>query len=112
MFSLVTIFITIVGLMIMGTTVLTTVGIFRHRSSMHRLMDDMLRHQQAKTAQPGTGDRPADSSDGPAVGNSAAGDAAEYRCQNCGAGLGAETEISPSGDFKCPYCRSWSNVRV
>ena len=31
-------------------------------------------------------------------------------CDNCGASLDSETEISPSGDFKCRYCNSWSNV--
>ena len=34
----------------------------------------------------------------------------DYSCQNCGAGLGADTEISPSGDFKCRYCKTWNNV--
>ena len=31
-------------------------------------------------------------------------------CTNCGASLSTEVEISPSGDYKCPYCNSWSNV--
>ena len=34
-----------------------------------------------------------------------------HNCPHCGAGLDANTEISPSGDFKCAYCQKWSNAR-
>lgn len=42
-------------------------------------------------------------------GPTAAGPAG-YRCPQCGAGLGREAEVSPSGDVKCPYCQKWWNV--
>jgi len=32
-------------------------------------------------------------------------------CTHCAAPLHDDTEISPSGDVKCPFCRSWFNVR-
>jgi len=36
----------------------------------------------------------------------------QLACPKCGASVGADTEISPSGDVKCPYCSSWFNVRA
>jgi hypothetical protein len=33
-------------------------------------------------------------------------------CPRCAAPLRDDAEISPSGDVKCPHCRSWFNVRV
>ena len=35
-----------------------------------------------------------------------------YSCRNCGAGIGVDSEISPSGDVKCEYCNSWFNVNA
>ncbi len=39
------------------------------------------------------------------------GAAGSYSCPSCGAGLGADTEVSPSGDVKCTHCGNWFNVR-
>ncbi|MEX2188114.1 MAG: hypothetical protein WD875_15010 [Pirellulales bacterium] len=36
---------------------------------------------------------------------------ADYACPQCAAPLGDGADVSPSGDVKCPYCRSWFNVR-
>ena len=33
-----------------------------------------------------------------------------YSCEHCGASIGAESEISPSGDVKCEYCNSWFDI--
>lgn len=33
-----------------------------------------------------------------------------YNCDQCGAALGDNADVSPSGDFKCTYCGKWSNV--
>jgi hypothetical protein len=33
-----------------------------------------------------------------------------YKCPNCGAGLTGDADVSPSGDVKCAYCRTWFNV--
>ena len=33
-----------------------------------------------------------------------------YSCEHCGASIGTDSEISPSGDVKCQYCDSWFNV--
>lgn len=33
-----------------------------------------------------------------------------YACPHCAAPLGDGADVSPSGDVKCPYCRSWFNV--
>jgi len=33
-----------------------------------------------------------------------------YECNQCGAALGDNSDISPSGDFKCTYCGKWSNI--
>jgi hypothetical protein len=33
-----------------------------------------------------------------------------YACQNCGAALGADAEVSPLGDVKCSFCGAWFNI--
>ena len=33
-----------------------------------------------------------------------------YDCPNCGAALGKEADVSPSGDAKCGYCERWFNI--
>ncbi len=35
-----------------------------------------------------------------------------YKCDNCGASIGVDSDISPSGDVKCQYCNSWFNVNT
>lgn len=33
-----------------------------------------------------------------------------YECNNCGATLGDDADVSPQGDVKCAYCRQWFNI--
>jgi hypothetical protein len=33
-----------------------------------------------------------------------------YKCPNCGAALSDRADVSPSGDVKCDYCRTWFNI--
>ena len=33
-----------------------------------------------------------------------------YSCPNCGADLGDDADVSPSGDAKCGYCKRWFNI--
>lgn len=35
---------------------------------------------------------------------------AGYRCPNCGAPLDGEADVSPMGDVKCAFCKTWFNV--
>lgn len=35
-----------------------------------------------------------------------------YSCDNCGAGLGSDTEVSPHGDVKCEHCGRWFNIHA
>jgi hypothetical protein len=35
---------------------------------------------------------------------------AGYKCPNCGASLADDADVSPSGDAKCAYCRTWFNI--
>lgn len=53
-----------------------------------------------------TGEPHADSPEGDAASPGAVG----YRCPNCGANLGPDQEVSPSGDTKCVYCKRWWNI--
>lgn len=33
-----------------------------------------------------------------------------YRCPRCGAPLGKDADVSPSGDVKCTFCNTWFNI--
>lgn len=33
-----------------------------------------------------------------------------YDCPNCGASIGEDADVSPSGDAKCMYCKRWFNI--
>jgi len=33
-----------------------------------------------------------------------------YTCPQCGATLGADADVSPLGDTKCPFCGRWFNI--
>lgn len=33
-----------------------------------------------------------------------------YACPHCNAPIGDESDVSPSGDVKCTYCKSWFNI--
>jgi hypothetical protein len=33
-----------------------------------------------------------------------------YDCPNCGASLGKDCDVSPSGDAKCGFCKRWFNI--
>lgn len=33
-----------------------------------------------------------------------------YQCTSCGATLGANADVSPSGDVKCQFCGRWFNI--
>lgn len=35
-----------------------------------------------------------------------------YKCPNCGAALSENADVSPSGDVKCDYCRTWFNIHA
>lgn len=35
-----------------------------------------------------------------------------YDCPNCGAALGTDCDVSPSGDAKCGYCKRWFNIHT
>ncbi|HIE96181.1 MAG TPA: hypothetical protein EYG03_14015 [Planctomycetes bacterium] len=100
MFTLVPIFIGVVALCVFGGIFMTFITAFRHRGTIQQITDEALR-QSRHRAQP-----PEQNSSQPR--SSSAGD---YACDHCGAALGAGTEISPSGDFKCGYCDSWSNIK-
>jgi hypothetical protein len=42
--------------------------------------------------------------------NAPVASAGGYQCPNCGAPLGAGADVSPSGDAKCSFCKSWFNI--
>ena len=92
--SFAAVFIFLVG----GVIFLGVVTTFlRNRKIMNQVTEEVFRQA-----------RPPARSGSPSSGNQ--NESGEYSCDNCGASLDSETEISPSGDFKCRYCNSWSNV--
>lgn len=98
MFTIVPIFIAVVGVITVVGAIMTFAGVLRHRKMFDRVADEAFsRH----TARP-TGSHSESAKPAPAPGS--------FHCTHCGASLGTDTEISPSGDFKCEYCDSWSNV--
>lgn len=35
-----------------------------------------------------------------------------YDCPDCGASLGEDCDVSPSGDAECQYCKRWFNIHT
>lgn len=100
MFTLVPIFIGVVALFVFGGVFMTFLSAFRHRGMIQQITDEALRQSRSQSS-PQQQDTQRSSSA-----------PSDYACDNCGAALGTRTEISPSGDFKCEYCDSWSNVKT
>lgn len=77
-------------------------GFIRHGRLMNQMTDQVFR--QARQS-------PESSPLGPSETDGPEFSADRFECRKCGAALDSDTEISPSGDFKCDYCDSWNNVR-
>ena len=92
-FSLVTIFILVVGGLVFFGAISTLMG---HRKITNQITDQVFRQAREQSRDDQTSESQVSSDD--------------YSCSKCGASLESGTEISPSGDFKCQYCNSWSNV--
>ena len=99
MFTIVLIFIGVVALFVFGGVFMTFLSAFRRRGMIQQITDKALRQSRGQTSpqQPSTEPQSSAPSD--------------YACDHCGASLSTRTEISPSGDFKCEYCDSWSNIK-
>ena len=72
----------------------------RHRSFMNQIQDHVMDQVANDQRPPARAETPSAS---PTADRN-------YSCDKCGAAIDSDTEISPSGDFKCQYCDSWSNV--
>ncbi|MGZ0172849.1 MAG: hypothetical protein ACKVHE_25215 [Planctomycetales bacterium] len=87
--------------------VMTGVGIFTTAGKLGdpRRMAQSLQEMQKELAanQPEADSSPAQPAD-------AAAPKVGYDCPNCGAALGKEADVSPSGDVKCGYCERWFNI--
>ena len=94
--SLVGIFILVVAGLVFFGAISTLLG---HRKIMNQVTEQVFRQaregQQTSTA---------------TASSATSSNSADYSCDNCGAAIANNTEISPSGDFKCQYCNSWSNI--
>lgn len=69
----------------------------RMAQSLHEMTKEL--NEAASSADGASSD--ADSKREPKVG---------YDCPNCGAALGKDADVSPSGDVKCGYCERWFNI--
>lgn len=97
MFSIVLTIFTFVAFIIIAIVIR---GFVRHHSLFDRVTDEIERAARERR----------DVSSAPIAREQPSRDPGEYACDNCGAGLDADIEISPSGDFKCHYCNIWNNV--
>lgn len=97
MFSIAPVFITLVVVLISLSVIR---GFMWQRRIFGRVTDEFERAARKRSESPM-------SPDSRAVPDREPGD---YACSHCGAGLDTDNEISPSGDFKCRYCRTWNNV--
>ena len=95
LFTIVPIFIAICAIFVFGGVITTFIAAMRHRNTINRMTQDVIDQSPAKSPSPASETR---------------ANSQNFSCQQCGAALNSETEISPSGDFKCGYCNSWSNV--
>jgi hypothetical protein len=73
----------------------------RARQFQNRIFDVVEQHLQSGNFTVHTGD---------STTQSGAPSARNYACGQCGATLGDNADVSPSGDFKCTYCGKWSNI--
>ena len=100
-------FFRITGSFIALAFVMTGIGIFttagklgdprRMAQSLHEITKGLNASQPVAGYEPDSGSEP----DRPKVG---------YDCPNCGAALGKDADVSPSGDVKCGYCDRWFNI--
>ena len=97
LFTLISIFIGVTAVIVFGGIITTFITTLRRGRGIHRRADELFR----QTLNPGASVTPERQ---PQL------RPPECKCTHCGASLGANTEISPSGDFKCQFCNSWSNV--
>ncbi|MHC4878162.1 MAG: hypothetical protein ACYTGL_17035 [Planctomycetota bacterium] len=73
-------------------------GSLVNRNRLHDLARSMHELQQSQTGSaPDTATEQAEPRSG-------------YDCPNCGASIGEGTDVSPSGDVKCDYCKRWFNI--
>lgn len=85
--------------------ILFGVGAFKAAGMMNRLnlrktAEQLQNLQQQTDNSSETQETPA-ATDAPGTG---------YECPSCGAALGGDADVSPSGDAKCRYCKRWFNI--
>jgi len=101
LFVIVPVIFAVVALIVLSGFVAMFFAIMKHRKSIHEIAERALSEHSQHRQSP---------SDSKADLNVGAANRDHYCCSNCGANLRSDTEVSPSGDFKCGYCQSWSNV--
>ena len=99
-FVLAPVIIGLAAVFVFGSVIMTFFSVFRHRGMMHKITDEVLRQAKSGAEKNEANENNTTVNAGPT----------EYSCSQCGASLGVNTEVSPSGDFKCQFCNSWSNV--
>ena len=85
---------------LVGVGFFTAGGLVGKLGSNSRMMN-LLQQQAARMHRQSRRNESSDESTPPQVG---------YDCPNCGASLGENPEVSPSGDAKCSYCKRWFNI--
>lgn len=84
-------------------------GVMIASGSLIKSQGGQLRNMMQDLSEAARGgiERPPRSTDGTSA---AAEPKVGYDCPNCGASLGEDCDVSPSGDAKCNYCKRWFNI--
>jgi len=89
------------GFVLFGVALFVVAGKVSNPREMARSLREVTEEFKAGTSSPNQQAGNTSGSSGTKVG---------YDCPNCGAALGSDADVSPSGDAKCQYCDRWFNV--
>ena len=90
------------GFVMFGVAAFASGGLIKgHAEQLRGMMQDVSESARGGIERPSRSPENSTAEAGPQVG---------YDCPKCGAALGEDCDVSPSGDAKCQYCKRWFNI--